>query len=136
MQRWLVGSCFLLFGFGLNDSMMVTPVRAQEAAAPAAEAAAAPAAGAADKPAATSEHKPPSSKLMWIIVTSGWIGAFLMVLSIYFIATSGRLRGHHASAPASLPDFALMMAARSQRHRLLGQLPNPIFRGEMRCVKW
>ena len=90
MQRWLVGSCFLLFGFGLINSMMVNPVRAQEAAAPAAEGAAA-AAPAADKPAATSEHKPPSSKLMWIIVTSGWIGAFLMILSIYFIATSGRL---------------------------------------------
>lgn len=28
---------------------------------------------------------------MWIIVTSGWIGLFLLILSIYFLATSGRL---------------------------------------------
>ncbi len=93
MQRWLVGSCFLLFGCGLINSMMVNPVRAQEAAAPAAEAAAAPVAGAADKPAAASEHREISGweTLMWIIVTSGWIGLFLLILSIYFLATSGRL---------------------------------------------
>ena len=36
---------------------------------------------AADKTAA------PQSVLMWIIVTSGWIGLLLLVISIYFIAT-------------------------------------------------
>jgi biopolymer transport protein ExbB len=45
--------------------------------------AAAPAQGGSE-----SESKPPESKsvLEWLIVTSGWIGAVLLVLSIYFVA--------------------------------------------------
>lgn len=61
-------------------------------AAPAAENA--PAGGGAAPAAAgggATEHKPAQSKLMWIIETSGWIGAFLLILSIYFLSTSFRL---------------------------------------------
>ncbi len=90
MQRWLVWGCFLLGCLGLGQSMTGGSVWAQEvpaAVAPAAPEAAAP--GPAAKPAA--EHKAPASKLMWIIVTSGWIGLFLMILSMYFIATTARL---------------------------------------------
>ena len=87
MQRWLVWGCFLLFCLGLGNSLTDFSVMAQEAV-PAA-AAAAPAAGPAA--AAPAEHKASESKLMWIIVTSGWIGLFLLVLSVYFIATVGRL---------------------------------------------
>ena len=88
MQRWLVWGCFLLFCLGLGNRMTGISVWAQEgaAAAPAPAAAAVPAAA-----APPAEHAPSKSKLWWIIVTSGWIGLFLLVLSIYFIATVGRL---------------------------------------------
>jgi len=60
-------------------------VRAQEAAK-AEKGAAAP----ANAPAAgnEAEAKPPESKsiLWWLVETSGWIGAVLLVLSIYFVA--------------------------------------------------
>jgi biopolymer transport protein ExbB len=55
------------------------------AVAPAAAPAAAPA---GEQPAA---HSPPKSKLWWFIETSGLIGAVILVLSIYFIATVSRL---------------------------------------------
>jgi biopolymer transport protein ExbB len=50
----------------------------------------------AQEGANAAEHKegePPEqkSKLWWIIESSGWIGAVLLVLSMYFIATVGRL---------------------------------------------
>ena len=86
MQRWLVWGCFLLGCFCAGISLSDQSVWAQEGAAPAAGA---PAAGPVAQ--APSEHKPSKSKLMWIIVTSGWIGGFLLVLSMYFIATTGRL---------------------------------------------
>jgi biopolymer transport protein ExbB len=37
------------------------------------------------------QHEEPKSKLMWFIETSGFIGAFILLLSIYFIATVGKL---------------------------------------------
>ncbi len=84
MQRWLVWGCFLLFCLGLGNSMTGFSVWAQEGAA------AAPAA-AAGAPPAPVEQKAGQNKLWWIIHTSGWIGLFLLVLSMYFIATVGRL---------------------------------------------
>lgn len=39
---------------------------------------------AANKPAGNKEQ---GNALMWVIHTSGWIGAFLLLISIYFIAT-------------------------------------------------
>jgi biopolymer transport protein ExbB len=63
-------------------------VDAQEAKGKAA--APAPAAAPAAAPTSTSEPEaaPPPSKsvLVWLIETSGWIGAVLLVLSIYFVA--------------------------------------------------
>jgi biopolymer transport protein ExbB len=82
MQRWLVWGCFLLGCFCVGTSMSDQSVFAQEAA---------PAAAPAPAAAAPPEHKPEESMLWWIIVTSGWIGGFLLVLSMYFIATTGRL---------------------------------------------
>lgn len=37
------------------------------------------------------EAAEPKSKLMWFIESSGWIGGVLLILSMYFIATVGRL---------------------------------------------
>ena len=84
MQRWLVWGCFLLFCLGLGNSMTGFSVWAQEGAA------AAPAA-AAGAPPAPVEQKAGQNKLWWIIHTSGWIGLFVLGLSMYFIATVGRL---------------------------------------------
>ena len=66
----------------------VEAVRAQDAAKTE-KGAAAPAPAAAGAPAANeAESKPAESKsvLWWLIETSGWIGAVLLVLSIYFVA--------------------------------------------------
>ncbi|MCE9556048.1 MAG: MotA/TolQ/ExbB proton channel family protein [Planctomycetes bacterium] len=64
------------------------PPAAAPAAPPAAGAPAAPAPGAAAAPGAPAEapHKT-QSKLVWIIITSGWIGLLLLLLSMYFVAT-------------------------------------------------
>lgn len=118
MQRWLVGSCFLLFGFGLVNSMMNHPVQAQEAAAAPAAAEAAPAAG-GEKPA-SAEHKASESTLMWIIVTSGWIGGFLMILSIYFIATAGRLFTELVPAKVMPPQVVDQCGASLEKRDLKG----------------
>jgi biopolymer transport protein ExbB len=48
----------------------------------------------AEQPAAAATQAAPhvaKSSLAWIIETSGWIGAFLLVISIFFIATVMRL---------------------------------------------
>lgn len=45
---------------------------------------------AAAAPAASAEGSPPNM-LQWIIETSGWIGAVLLALSIYFVATVVRM---------------------------------------------
>lgn len=62
-------------------------VGAQEAAA---EAEAAPEGAATDAAAETATesegHAQQTSTLMWLIHTSGWIGAVLLIMSIYFIA--------------------------------------------------
>lgn len=89
MQRWLVWCGFLLTCLWVGQSFSPIPVLAQDAAAPAAAAPAAPAAPAAGAPAAPAHEG--ESTLMWIIKTSGWIGGFLLILSMYFIATTGRL---------------------------------------------
>jgi biopolymer transport protein ExbB len=55
-----------------------------------------PTAQAQDAPAIADVHAeaPPAegkSKLMWFLESSGWIGAIILLLSMYFIATVGRL---------------------------------------------
>ena len=115
MQRWLVWGCFLLGCFCAGISLTDQSVWAQEGAAPAA---AAPAAG----PAAQTppEHKPSKSKLVWIIVTSGWIGAFLLVLSIYFIATTGRLFTELRPVKVTPPEIIDQCTAALEKRDLKG----------------
>jgi biopolymer transport protein ExbB len=72
-------------------------IAAQDPPAAEAPAAAAPpaAAPAADAPAADAPAAAPAPEstnmLEWIIETSGWIGAILLALSIYFVATVVRM---------------------------------------------
>ena len=116
MQRWLVWGCFLLGCFCVSHSLTGFSAFAQEAAAPAA---AAPAAPAAAVPAAP-EHQVPKSKLMWIIVTSGWIGLFLLVLSVYFIATTGRLFTELRPVKVIPPQVTDQCAAALEKRDLKG----------------
>lgn len=46
----------------------------------------------------------PKSKVWWFIESSGWIGAVLLVLSMYFIATVGRLFVELRPVVTSPPD--------------------------------
>lgn len=64
------------------------PAQAQPAPAPAAAPAAAP--GAAPG-AAPSDAPPQKGRVQWFLESSGWIGAGILLLSIYFIATVVRL---------------------------------------------
>ncbi|HEY4263219.1 MAG TPA: MotA/TolQ/ExbB proton channel family protein [Schlesneria sp.] len=75
VPRWLVLASVLV-----GMLLLSRPVEVKAQAEPAAAAA----------PAAPAAHAPKST-LAWIIETSGWIGAFLLVISIFFIATVMRL---------------------------------------------
>lgn len=81
LPGWLA---FALVLIGLCMTSQPSAVHAQAepnpAAAPAGDAAA----------AAPAAHKPKST-LGWLIETSGWIGAFLLVISMFFVATVMRL---------------------------------------------
>lgn len=77
VPRWLVLASVLV-----GMILLSRPVEVNAQAEPAPAAAAAPQAPAAHAPKST---------LAWIIETSGWIGAFLLVISIFFIATVMRL---------------------------------------------
>ena len=80
---------------------------AQDApAAPAA--AAAPAAGAPAAPAAAKEEKKEmQSFLMWVIECSGFIGFVILLLSIYFVSTVGRLFWEMRIENAAPPEMVL-----------------------------
>jgi biopolymer transport protein ExbB len=82
------------FGAAFVDRTTAQEKAAPEAAAPG-EAGAAPAeapAGAAAAPAAAAGEKAPQkSRFWWFVRSSGWIGAFILCLSIYFVATIIRL---------------------------------------------
>jgi len=66
------------------------------------------------KPAA--ETAKPKSALMWIIHTSGWIGAFLLAISIYFIATVMQLflelRSPIVAPPELMEECEALLAKR------------------------
>jgi biopolymer transport protein ExbB len=87
-RAWSLALVLAAWAF-LGVARPLETVRAQQAAK-AEKAAAAPApAPVAGAPAATEpEAKPAESKsiLWWLVETSGWIGAVLLVLSIYFFA--------------------------------------------------
>lgn len=81
-------SLVLLCSWQMISSPRASAQEGEPAAAPAAAPAAPAAAPAGEQPAG---HTPPKSKLWWFIENSGFIGAIILVLSIYFIATVSRL---------------------------------------------
>ena len=94
MQRWLLWGCLMLLGLAVGSSLVSNFTNAQDAAVPAAEAPVEPAAAAAPAVAqapAAEVHPQSKSFILWLIETSGWIGAFLLILSVYFLSTSFRL---------------------------------------------
>jgi biopolymer transport protein ExbB len=83
---WWLGALVAVWGyFAAVGPISVSAQQAGKAKAPAASP---PAAPAASSEGSESEAAPPPSKsvLVWLIETSGWIGAVLLVLSIYFVA--------------------------------------------------
>ncbi len=88
-RAWSLALVLAAWAF-LGVARPLETVQAQQAAKAEKAAAAAPApAPVAGAPAATEpEAKPAESKsiLWWLVETSGWIGAVLLVLSIYFVA--------------------------------------------------
>ncbi len=42
-------------------------------------------------PAEPEKAAPPQNLFIWVVLTSGWIGLFILLLSIYFIATVARM---------------------------------------------
>ena len=88
-RAWSLALVLAAWAF-LGVARPLETVQAQQAAKAEKAAAAAPApAPVAGAPAATEpEAKPAESKsiLWWLVETSGWIGAILLVLSIYFVA--------------------------------------------------
>ncbi|WP_437187994.1 MotA/TolQ/ExbB proton channel family protein [Planctomicrobium sp. SH668] len=86
------------------------------AAAPAAEAAPAAAPEAAGEAAAPdSKAHPQKSYLAWVIHSSGWIGAIILLLSIYFVAMVFRqymeLRPQTIAPPALLEECETLLKA-------------------------
>ena len=92
MQRWLIWGCLMLLGLSVGSGLESNIAKAQDAAAPAAAAPVAPPAAVAPADVPAAEGHPQSKHfIVWLIETSGWIGAFLLILSIYFLSTSFRL---------------------------------------------
>jgi biopolymer transport protein ExbB len=92
-KKTLVLTLLLALAAMLVGAAIDTPIAAaQEEAAPAAPAADA---AAADAPAAAAPAAAPApaerSRFWWFIESSGWIGLFILCLSIYFVATIIRL---------------------------------------------
>ena len=84
--RWAIWWTAAVAAGVMMLAMVTSGAVAQNAPAPPA---AAPADGAKDAAAEqpASEEKKSESKLIWIIKTSGAIGAFILLLSMYFVAT-------------------------------------------------
>src|ERR1700685_2404271 len=87
VRGWSLG--LFVAAWALSTAALLQTARAQDAKS--GKAAAAPAAAPAldaNAPSGETEGKPAESKsvLWWLIETSGWIGAVLLVLSIYFVA--------------------------------------------------
>lgn len=92
MMRKLAAVLFLMAALvtasGLTGWNVATAQVPDGAAVEAAPAAAAPAAAPA---AAAGGHAPEKSRIWWFIKSSGLIGLFILILSIYFVATIIRL---------------------------------------------
>jgi biopolymer transport protein ExbB len=88
---WWLGAVMAVWGyFCAVGPLSVVAQQAAKGKAPAPAPVATPPAAAPGTPAAGSETEaapaPSKSVLIWLIETSGWIGAVLLVLSIYFVA--------------------------------------------------
>lgn len=88
-------------------------------APPAEEGAAADKAGADPAPPANPAAKPPTepkSTIAWVLESSGWIGALILLLSIYFVATVVRLfvelRPEVVMPPAIMEECRALMEKR------------------------
>jgi biopolymer transport protein ExbB len=84
---WWLGVAVAVWGYFCAVGQLAVnaqqDAKGKAAPAPAANPAPAAPAGSESEPAKAPESK---SVLEWLIVTSGWIGAVLLVLSIYFVA--------------------------------------------------
>ena len=120
MQRWLVLSCFAMFGIGMGHELTRNPVLAQEAAAAPANPAPAAEKVEAAAPKAVESSTPKKHFLVWLIETSGWIGLVLLILSIYFIATIGRLFTELRPQKVMPPQVTEQCAAALEKRDLKG----------------
>src|SRR5262245_22104510 len=83
-NRWFVALLMLSAVLTTTQADLPRAAAQEPAAAPA------PAAPAPGAPAPAPEHKP-KSRFVWFIYSSGLIGLFILILSIYFVATVIRL---------------------------------------------
>jgi biopolymer transport protein ExbB len=116
---WWLGAAMAVWGyFCAVGPLSVVAQQGAKGKAPAP--AAAPPAAAPTAPATGSEAEPapaPSkSVLIWLIETSGWIGAVLLVLSIYFVAKIvhlySELRMEVAAPPEILQQCETLLKAK------------------------
>lgn len=125
--RWLLAVTLLLAGVTVAGRAIAQDAPAADApadaAAPAADGAApapaadAPAGDAADETdAADTKETEPQSTLSWLIHTSGFIGLFLLLISIYFVALViqlfGEMRPKVAAPPELLEQCEALLAKR------------------------
>ncbi|HEV3300285.1 MAG TPA: MotA/TolQ/ExbB proton channel family protein [Planctomycetaceae bacterium] len=85
---WWLGVMLAVWGYFCAVGPLSVIAQQAAKAKPAAPPAASPPAASAPASGSEPEAAPPQSKsvLVWLIETSGWIGAVLLVLSIYFVA--------------------------------------------------
>ena len=116
---WMV-LVYLAMTFVMISQPLAVYAQAEEGANPAA------AAGKTGAPA------PSQSVLMWIIVTSGWIGAGLLLISIYFIATIIQLfmemRAPVVAPPKLMEDCEALLAKRdfNSIYKLVKESPSEL----------
>jgi biopolymer transport protein ExbB len=130
LWNWMTLALVLVLSVGV---LRMSPAVAQDEPA-AAEPAAEPAAG--DAPAAAEEAPPKQENtLIWLIKTSGWIGAIILIISFYFVAKVSQLfielRPQVMMPPDLVPQWDQLLAKReyqaiyqsaSQNNSELGQL--------------
>jgi biopolymer transport protein ExbB len=97
----------VLLAIAMTTFSQPTPVHAEPEPA---------ASAAADGTAKAAESPRSKSLLLWIVQTSGWIGAFLLAISIYFIATVMQLfmelRAPVVAPPELMEECEALLAKR------------------------
>ena len=92
-----------------------------------------------DAPAAQdTEPKPEKSRIWWVIEMSGLIGAVILVLSIYFVSTVGRLfvemRPQVAAPPALIEELEDMLQKRQFKEVYGTVKEDPSFLGRVLSI--